>query len=69
MGQPPAHCPEEGTVAPVTSHVHGAISLQAGGGWEDEFGSRGVWVDVNPIGVEWWGHPGSQEVAETCVCV
>ena len=52
MGQPPACCPEEGTVAPVTFHTHGAIFLQAGGGWEDEFGSRGVWVDVNPVGAE-----------------
>lgn len=69
MRQPPACCPEEGTVALVTFHAHGAISLQPGGGWEDEFGSRGVWVDMNPVGAEWWGHPGSQEVAETRVCV
>ena len=54
---------------PVTFHEHGAISVPPGGGWEDEFGSRGVWVDVNPVGAEWWGHPGSQEVAETRVCV
>jgi len=56
-------------MAPVTFHEHGAISVPPGGGWEDEFGSRGVWVDVNPVGAEWWGHPGSQEVAETRVCV
>ena len=56
-------------MAPVTLHEHGAISLPPGEGWEDGFGSRGVWVDVNPVGAEWWGHPGSQEIAETRVCV